>query len=74
MSEFIFKTFFLYSLIYKHILLFDIDKLMCFRVYTKTDFWKNLFLNSSISKKPVKIGFRIFTKSVIKSKKYLQLF
>jgi hypothetical protein len=38
-------------------------------VYTKTDFWKKLFSNSSISKKLVKTGFQIFTKNVIKSKK-----
>jgi hypothetical protein len=44
------------------------------RVYTKTDFWKNWFSNSSISKKLVKTGFRIFAKNVIKGKKYLHLF
>ena len=42
------------------------------RDYTKTDFWKNRFSNYSISKKPVKTSFRIFTKNVIKKqRKYI---
>jgi hypothetical protein len=38
------------------------------RVYTKTDCWKNRFSIPVFpkKKKPVKIGFRIFTKNVIK--------